>query len=156
MSTDLLQNCNVFHDLEEDDLQTLMPMFTQREIPAGKTVFIENMAGESLYIVERGEVVVSKMLAEGDEQVLARIGPGEAFGELAILDEAPRMATARVSADVRVWRLARADFDLLCNDRPSAGMRLMRNLITLFCQRIRNNNQDYREMILLGLGRKSP
>jgi len=154
MNIELLKGSRFFQGLENEDLQVLVPLFTPREIPAGKTVFLENMTGESLYLVERGEIVVSKMLAEGDEQILSRIGPGEVFGELAILDGAPRMATSRVNSDAMVWRLERSDYERLCATHPATGLRLMRNLVSMFCQKLRDNNQDYREMILLGLKRE--
>lgn len=154
MDLQFLKNSMVFKELEELDLRFLLPLFKKREIAAGKTVFIENMPGESLYLVESGEVDISKMLAEGDEQLLVSVGPGEVFGELAILDEAPRSATARVNSDSVLWCLERAEFENLCRDQPVSGLRFVRNLVALFCSRIRENNQEYREMILLGAGRK--
>ncbi len=155
MDLAFLKNSMVFSELEDLDLKILLPMFKKREIAAGKTVFIENMPGESLYLVESGEVDISKMLAEGDEQLLVTIGPGEVFGELAILDEAPRSATARVNDDTVLWRLERPDFEILCRDHPASGLRFVRNLVSLLCNRIRENNKEYREMILLGSGRKT-
>jgi len=155
MDLDLLRDSVVFSELEEVDLKILLPLFKKKEIPAGKTVFIENMPGESLYLVESGEIDISKMLSEGDEQLLVSLGTGEVFGELAILDETPRSATARVSRDAVLWRLERPDFEQLCRDHPVSGLRFVRNLVALFCQRIRENNREYREMILLGAGRAS-
>jgi len=155
MELDFLKSCMVFKELEIIDLNILLPMFKKKEIEAGKTVFVENMPGESLYLIEEGEIDISKMLSEGDEQLLVTIGPGEVFGELAILDKAPRSATARVSKDVVLWRLEREDFEVLCDDHPVSALRFVRNLVNLFCNRIRENNQEYREMILLGAGRKT-
>jgi len=155
MDLAFLKNSMVFSELEDIDLKVLLPMFKKREIASGKTVFIENMPGESLYLVESGEVDISKMLAEGDEQLLVTIGAGEVFGELAILDEAPRSATARVNNDTVLWRLERPDFEILCRDHPASGLRFIRNLVSLFCNRIRENNQEYRDMILFGSCRKT-
>jgi len=155
MELEFLKQCMVFKELELLDLNILLPMFKKKEIAAGKTVFVENMAGESLYLVESGEVDISKMLSEGDEQLLVTVGPGEVFGELAVVDEAPRSATAGVSSDTILWRLERPDFELLCRDHPASGLRFVRNLVALFCNRIRENNQEYREMILMGIGRQT-
>ena len=152
---EFLKNSMVFSELEEVDLKILLPLFKKSEIKAGKTVFIENMPGESLFLIESGEVEISKMLSEGDEQLLVTISPGEVFGELAIMDEAPRSATARVCEDSLLWRIEKSDYDHLCRDHPSTALHFARNLIRLFCKRIRDNNQDYREMILVGAGRKT-
>lgn len=155
MDLEFLKNCMVFNELEEVDLNILVPLFKKREIKAGKTVFIENMPGESLYLIEEGQVEISKMLAEGDEQPLVSISQGEVFGELAIMDDAPRSVTARVAEDSILWCIEKSNFDLLCRDHPSTALHFTQNLMRLFCKRIRDNHQDYREMILVGAGRKT-
>jgi CRP-like cAMP-binding protein len=77
------------------------------------------------------------------------------FGELAIMDDAPRSVTARVAEDSILWCIEKSNFDLLCRDHPSTALRFTQNLMRLFCKRIRDNHQDYREMILVGAGRKT-
>jgi CRP-like cAMP-binding protein len=122
-------------------------------MPAGKTVFIENMPGEFLYLVKEGTIRISKMLAEGDEQTLVVLGAEDTFGEMAVLDGAPRSATARVIEDAQLFSLGKSDFEELCDSYPALGLKLMRNIIRIFSRRIRESNQEYREMLMWSLGR---
>jgi CRP/FNR family transcriptional regulator, cyclic AMP receptor protein len=150
----LLRDSALFTDMTDTELASLADLFTERDVSAGKTVFIENMQGESLYLIREGTIRVSKMLAEGDEQTLVVLGVEDTFGEMAVLEEAPRSATARVIEEARLLSVKRADFDALCVKNPSLGLKLMRNIILIFSKRIRESSEEYREILLWSLGRK--
>lgn len=145
----------LFKDLSGIELQKLEPLFDEKRIVEGKTVFIENMPGECLYLIEEGSVKISKMLAEGDEKILVILGPEDFFGEMAILEGAPRSATARVAEDARLLSLQRKDFETLCDENPRLGLKLMRNIIRTFSRRLQDNNEEYREMLIWSLGNKA-
>jgi CRP/FNR family transcriptional regulator, cyclic AMP receptor protein len=150
----LLRDSALFTDMTDTELASLADLFTERDVSAGKTVFIENMQGESLYLIREGTIRVSKMLAEGDEQTLVVLGVEDTFGEMAVLEEAPRSATARVIEEARLLSVKRVDFDALCVKNPSLGLKLMRNIILIFSKRIRESSEEYREILLWSLGRK--
>jgi len=139
---------SLFKDMNPEEQAVLGGFFTERTMTEGTTVFLENMPGESLYLVLQGTVQISKMLAEGEEKTLVILGPEDIFGEMAILDGAPRSASARVAENARLLCMKKADFDLLCEKNPRLGLLLMRNIIRVFSQRIRENNEEYRKMIL--------
>jgi CRP-like cAMP-binding protein len=145
----------LFKDLSETELQKLEPLFDEKRIVEGKTVFIENMPGECLYLIEEGSVKISKMLAEGDEKILVILGPEDFFGEMAMLEGAPRSATARVAEDARLLSLQRKGFETLCDENPRLGLKLMRNIIRTFSRRLQDNNEEYREMLIWSLGNKA-
>jgi len=150
----LLKSSLLFKDLSETELKRLEPLFDEKRIVEGKTVFIENMPGERLYLIEEGAVKISKMLAEGDEKILVVLGPEDFFGEMAILEGAPRSATARVVEDARLLSLQRKDFEVLCDENPRLGLKIMRNIIRTFSRRLQDNNEEYREMLIWSLGNK--
>ncbi|BCR05016.1 cyclic nucleotide-binding protein [Desulfuromonas versatilis] len=151
---DDLKGSFLFKDMAEDEISTLAGIFSEKRMDEGMTVFIENMPGESLYLVQRGAIKISKMLAEGEEKTLVILGPEDVFGEMAILDGAPRSATARVAETAQLLSIKKDDFEKLCDSNPKLGLKLMRNIIRVFSQRIRENNEDYREMLLWSLGKK--
>lgn len=153
MDANLLKQCGLFLGMDDAELNVVARLFEERTLKAGTTVFIENMPGESLYLIEQGRVQITRMLAEGDEQVLASLGPEEAFGEMAVLDDAPRSATARVQETAILHKLSRDAFERFCAERPDAGMKMLRNIVRLFSRRVRESTQQFREMILAGLGR---
>ena len=80
----------------DETATTLVVQHLRRAVlPAGHVVFEDNAPGDTLYIIESGRVQVSKTLENGQEHVFAELGPGEFFGEMALLEEKPR--SARVS-----------------------------------------------------------
>lgn len=150
----LLHGNTLLQGLSEDDLKALAGIFSEKIMPEGTTVFVENMPGESLYVVQQGAVKISKMIAEGDEKTLVILGPEEVFGEMAIFDGAPRSATARVAEEARLLNIRKSDFDKLCEQNPTLAMKLTRNIMRVISRRIRDNNEEYREMLLWSLGKK--
>lgn len=150
-----LKNSPLFEGLSDGEIASMEPLFEEKRIPEGKTVFVENMPGESLYLLEQGTIKISKMLAEGDERILVILGPEDFFGEMAILEKTPRSATARVAEDACLLGLQRKDFETLCEKNPKLGLKLMRNIIRIFTGRIRENGEEYREMLIWALGQPS-
>jgi CRP-like cAMP-binding protein len=105
-------------------------------MPEGMTVFVENMPGESLFLIRQGAIKISRMLAEGDEKTLVILGAEEIFGEMAILDAAPRSATARVAEEARLLSIRKADYEVLCEQNPRLALKLTRNIVRVFSRRI--------------------
>ncbi len=77
---------------------------------AGETIFMEGDEGNLAYILQDGEVEVFKEI-DGEEKILGTIGPGAIFGEMALIDSKPRMASARASAGCTIICVTRAMFD---------------------------------------------
>lgn len=143
-----VKDCFLFADMSEDELRLLGGVFQEKELAEGMTVFSENMPGESLYIVHSGTIRVSKMISEADEKTLVILGPEEVFGEMALLDGAPRSATARVIESTRLLGLAKPEFDRFCEQHPQLGLKFLKNLVRVFCRKVRDNQNDFREMLL--------
>jgi len=149
------KNCPLFKGLSAEEIASLGSVFAEKIMPEGTTVFIENMAGESLYLIQKGAIKISKMIAEGDEKTLVILGAEDIFGEMAVLDGAPRSATARVAEEAHLLSIRRADYDSLCEQNPRLALKLTRNIVRIFSRRIRDNNDEYREMLLWSLGRQT-
>jgi len=152
---DRLKGSSLFLDIDGRELAALAPLFQERMLGEGATVFVEQMPGESLYLICEGTVRITKMLAEGEEQILVILGPEDVFGEMAVLDGGPRSATARVAERARLLAIKKKDFEGLCASQPELGMKLMRNIVRLLSQRIRETNDEYRQMLFWSLGRKN-
>ncbi len=151
---DGLADSPLFKGMNKDDIGNLEKIFSVRRIAEGKTIFIENMPGESLYLIKQGTVRISRMLAEGDEQVLIVLGPDDVFGEMAVLDGGKRSATARIAEDAVLYGLTRKDFETLAHADPKLGLAFALNIVRIFSSRVRNSQKDYRAMLLASLNRK--
>lgn len=149
-----LKDSPLFHGLAAKEIDFFGTLLKPQQMSAGKTIYIENMSGESLYLISRGAVRISQMLAEGEEQTLVVLGPGDVFGELAVIDGGPRAATARVIEDVGLLSLTRKDYNQLCSNNPRLGMQLTLNIFRSFSERLRRSKQDYRNMLIATINRK--
>ncbi|HAD04846.1 MAG: hypothetical protein A2091_11855 [Desulfuromonadales bacterium GWD2_61_12] len=148
MDNSVLALSPLFSGFTPDEISVFASLITEKTISAGMTVFLEGMPGESLFIIEKGTVRISKMLAEGDEKTLVVLGTDDFFGEMAILDGSPRSATARVIEDAKLLLLKKSDYESICDENPRVGLKFVKNIIKVFTTRIRESNQELREILI--------
>lgn len=128
-----------FAGLLGDELAALRTTGHVRHFPAGTTIFSAGDPGDGFHVVESGRVQISAALGSGELRPLATIGPGECFGEMALLDDAPRSAAAIAEIPTQTLFLNRADFLSLLQARPTLAL----NLIREFSGRMRALNGKY-------------
>jgi CRP/FNR family transcriptional regulator, cyclic AMP receptor protein len=121
----LLTNVSLFEHLEESDREQLAGLIHERRLAAGETLFKTGEPGESLYVVRSGEVELFIKDTAGQKIVLAIADAGELFGELALLDQGPRTATAVAVGETHLLALKRHDLLLLFQKSPAAALRVL-------------------------------
>ena len=121
----LLAGVSLFEHLEDADRQHLAGFVHEVELVAGETLFKTGEPGESLYVVRSGEVELYIKDTAGQKIALALADAGELFGELALLDQGPRTATAVAVMDSQLLSLKRDDLLLLFQKSPSAALRVL-------------------------------
>lgn len=99
----------------------------ERACSAGELIFEAGDEGGSLFVVQSGEVELCRPGEEGSALV-ARLGPGDLFGELSVLGGGPRRARARAVGPVRLLELEGPTLQAMCLERPEIGLRLLRKL----------------------------
>lgn len=147
-----LADCILFKGLATKEIEFLGSLFSAHSVAEGKTVFVENMPGEALYIVKRGTIRISHMLSENNEQILVVLGAGDMLGELAIIDGEARATSARVAEDAILYAIKRTDFMKLASEKPRLGMQLTLNIAKSMSVKMRSAKKDYHNM-LATLGR---
>jgi CRP/FNR family cyclic AMP-dependent transcriptional regulator len=121
----LLGQVPLFVDLGRRDLVRLGAVCRQREYAAGETLVRQGEAGAGLYVIISGRVRVTQRTAEGAERDLGPLGPGEVFGEMALLDDMHRSATVTATAPTRVLILPIFDFRTVLREDPDIVIRLL-------------------------------
>jgi CRP/FNR family transcriptional regulator, cyclic AMP receptor protein len=116
---DALSRCLLFAGLDGPGLQELAGQMRQRRFRRGEVLFHQGDPGDALFVVTSGAVKISLPNEEGDEAILATIRGGEFFGELALLDGAPRSATATALEPTEALVLPRARFRELIAEVPA-------------------------------------
>jgi cAMP-dependent protein kinase regulator len=110
-----LSSAFMFMSLDEKDMKVVIDAMDQQDVKAGETVIQEGEPGEVLYIVESGSLSCHKLI-DGSEKFLKNFAPGDVFGELALLYNAPRAATIRAESDGKLWVLDRGTFNHIVKD----------------------------------------
>ena len=109
---------------------------------ADERIFAEGDLGTEMYIVQQGKVAILKEF-KGREQQLAVLGQGDFFGEMSVLEDLPRTATARAVSDCRVLEINSSTFDQMLRKNPEIAIRMMRKL----SRRLRETDMRLREAL---------
>lgn len=149
-----LQNAVLLKGFTETGLQILGSVAQQKSIPAGTPLFVENMIGESLFIIADGLIRVSVRGPNGQELSLTVLGPGECLGEAALLRSGPRLCSATAEVPTTVIEISRREISNLQRTKPQACLKLMISIIDLIGAKTRDAQADYRNYLAwrLGLG----
>ena len=124
----LLEKVPLFAGLSRRQLGKLLVKLFEKEYEPGETVFLEGEPGKALFIVLEGRVSISRAEDGGDQQ-LATLNAGAYFGELALIDDLPRAATARADEHSALLILYKSHFDDLIEGHSTIAIRVMGNLL---------------------------
>ena len=134
--TELLAKVPLFEGLPAPDRTIVARAATLRSFRRGERVVTQGQAGDAFYVIVRGRVAVSVLSPEGREVVLNTLSSGDHFGEMALLDEAPRSATVTAAERSELAVITReVFFDLL-----RSNFVLTRTLLATFSRRLRHAN----------------
>lgn len=135
---EFLKQVPLFHNAPERALDIASAAVQRRSYDAGTTVFQEGDVGEALYILADGLVKLSKIDLGGHEKTLAILQPPEFFGEMALLGESARSATAVTLGKVEAYLLFNDDFMKLIEQYPAISL----NVTTTLAQRLRGMDDE--------------
>lgn len=138
----------LFKDFSDKEIALLSKYVEEKTIAAPTPLFLENMKGESMFIVVKGGIKLSKMLSEGEEKTLTTMGPGDFFGEMALIEEGPRAVTAIVVKDSQVLVIKRSAFEKLMAEAPKVAVKVVIGIYKTLSDRIRSLSPKIQEMIL--------
>jgi CRP/FNR family transcriptional regulator len=128
-AVELLRSVPLFADLEEGELERFSHVAVPRSFPAGTRVFHEGDSSDACYIVSEGSFRVTREHSDGRAITLATLGPGEIFGELAMLDGDRRSASAESITDGTLLALPANDVRSLLARNPEIALKLVAGLV---------------------------
>ena len=120
---DALRSVSLFSDLDDSELSQVALLFKQRRFAAGETVVMEGAEGAAFFLIESGEATVSVRGAER-----TGLGPGDHFGEVALIDEGVRSATITAKTDLVCYGLTLWEFRPLVLENGNIGWKLLHSL----------------------------
>jgi len=133
----------LFAALEPAAQHELRAQMVQVHLPRGQSLFDEGDPGDRLYVVTEGKVKLGRTAADGRENLLAVMGPGEMFGELSLFDPGPRTATATAVTDTTLIGLGNADLQPWLAQHPEVANKLLAAL----ARRLRRTNEAMADLV---------
>jgi signal transduction histidine kinase len=134
-----LEASKPFRNLNAAEQENLRKIAQERSFPSGQRVFKEGDAGDGLYVVKEGAVEISLEFGNNTRRVFAKLGPGEIFGEMAVLELKPRSATATAAVDTRVYFIPRNELLHMLEHSPVLSLQLVQEI----SRRLREFNRRY-------------
>jgi len=141
----MISEPTLFAELAPADIQLIASHGVARRYPKGSVLINEGDESDSLYVILEGKVRVYLSDDSGKEVILRTQGSGEYFGELAIIDSAPRSASVITVETTRVSLVTRAGFEQCMREHEDLALQLIRSLAT----RVRSLTENVRNLALL-------
>ena len=132
---DALRSVDFFRTLSDDEIREMAKVVVDASYPPGAVIIREGDVGEQVYIIQNGEVEIWKDYGIPESDRLGVYGPGDIFGELALIDRAPRSASVVARTETRVLSLGRTDFNRIISASPSLSICIMRAISALIRHR---------------------
>ena len=146
-----LRQVILFRDIADNEREAIWSRLAERRLRRGEVLFREDDLGSELFFIHSGSVIVSKHVAGRVEQVLARLGPGDFFGEMSLFDGQPRSATIQAETDTVLYWLDRPNLDELIEQNPRAATAFFTQLVLVFIKRLRESSDLVAEVTRWGL-----
>lgn len=140
-----LQSVPLFHGLPPAVIEDLAARARRRRFAAGEVIFHEGDPGRSLCVLDSGRVKITAASEQGQEALLAVVGPGEFFGEMALFDDSPRSADAVAIESTQTLNLTREDFLKVLDQYPAVA----RHLLAVLARTIRRLTAELSDIVFL-------
>lgn len=146
----------IFDGFTKEDVEVFLPSFKMMKVEADHTIFEEGAIGDAWYVVLKGEVAVTKSMPHGPPHVLAHMEEGDCFGEMALLDGAPRMASLYTVTDTVLARLDREDFMQMLREKSMPAIKLLWAMSSMLCVRQRDLTHVLADLVEVPMQKKDP
>jgi CRP-like cAMP-binding protein len=145
----ILEQTEVFRGLSQEELNSVAEICQQCSYKANKLIFSENSSGEEIYIVTRGRVRIELRIRSSTKRaILHRMGAGDIFGELGLVSEGRRSASARSETSCELITIDRDVLLNLLEKHNRIGYVVMKNLTSVLAARLRKTDRQLSACLL--------
>lgn len=138
-----MRRAPLFAGLDQEQAESLIAQMTPTHMERGDVLFHEGEQGDRLYVIGEGKVKLGRTSADGRENLLAILGPGEMFGELSLFDPGPRTASAIAVAETQVLALSTDQLREYLTNRPKVAL----TLLAALARRLRRTNESLADLV---------
>ncbi len=146
LEVESLKPLPLFADLTSTELANVAPLFFEKSYTKNSTLFVEGMTGEILYVIRKGSVNITKKGTTSQEIILATLKEGEFLGEMSLIDNRPRTATARVAEESSLLVMTKKAFNTLLEKQPSTALKILLFFLKIANERVRKANESIKQI----------
>ncbi|MBU8901396.1 MAG: cyclic nucleotide-binding domain-containing protein [Victivallales bacterium] len=146
-----LKDLSVFSSLNDDEMQAVADICKTRTIAANELVFEYGAQGDDLFIVLKGCIKIYTQITENVNKTLITLREGGLFGELAVISEDYRSASAMALENTELISITRDNFEKLLEDNPAVGKKILNVFIRIIANRLKNTTELYKQAVDWGL-----
>jgi len=144
---DKLGNLPLFKELDALELGEIAEILLKEKFESGKVIFNEGDVGDKFYIILKGEVEIFKKINDTRSEILATLKPGDYFGEMSLIDKAPRSAGARGKGEVVALTIFKPDFEILLKASDAITAKIYRFFVQTFSSRLRDTDDKLKKIM---------
>lgn len=145
---DSLSNIPLFDRLNGQELGVLAKYVNVIDVNPGEYIFKEGDKGDYVCFVEKGSLDVMKRSSAGGTAIIATLTRGRSIGEMAVIDNFPRSATIRARTKATLLTLTRSGFDLILEQEPTIGVKILKGISRLLSQNLRRTSSQLADYML--------
>lgn len=150
--SDLIQDTFLFQDLNFSESHDLAKICHRENRSKGDVIIEESALGQALYLIEQGEVKVLK--GEGDDQdEVARLGRGELFGEMSLVENDLTSASVICATDTELYVIRRDEFEGLMSENQALALKVYKSFCRMLSERLRKTTEEFSRR---GKGKSKP
>ena len=146
LDIETLKPLPLFMDLNANELANVAPLFFEKPYTKNATLFVEGMTGEILYVIKKGSVQILKKGNNGSEMVLATLKEGEFLGEMSLIDNRRRTATAKVAEESQLLVMTKKAFVTLLEKYPANALKVLLVFLRIANERLRKANESIKQV----------
>ena len=140
IAKDFLKGNELFKDLSEENLLTVIEKFEEEDLDTGSILFSENNNRNHMFLIIKGEIELFKTTPFGEEKRISIFNDSDFLGEGTLMDDSPHSTTARTTKKTKVLKLSRDRFNELMNNHPDIGLSILSKIGRVISRRISSSN----------------
>jgi len=137
----------LFRNLGKNHFKHLFEILHHRSYQMNEYIFYQGDPGNALYIIVEGSIKIKQFSESGTEIDLVELNSGDFLGELALIDDDIRSASAIASTNTKLAVIFKSDLNAFMKRYPIAGVEIMRNMSHVLSTRLKNLNSDYSDLL---------
>ncbi len=149
MDKDLLKKVRFFDTLSDDELSEVILASKQESLKEGDKIFKEGDKGDKLYVILSGAVRISRRIPGIGEEALCVLKSGDYFGEMALIDDAPRSADVMSHEDSELMSVTKGDLKKLMGSNVELANKLLWKFVSTLSKRLRDTNDKIRSFFAM-------